>query len=287
MADNAPIIQYRNEAIDTFEQNQSLIRQSVTTEAVIEGNQATFLVAGSGGAEPVTRGLDGLITARPDSNTQNTATLSEWHDLVRKTRFNIFESQGNQREIMQRTSAGVINRKVDKDIIAILDTATVQSNAAAQTADLGLVMHAKTILGNSDVPWDMNITGLITPGFEGYLMQTAEFGSRDYVGKQPMDMADPAWRDTPRQYIWLGVMWVVHPALTGSVGAGGAGSSEKCYMYHKNSIGHAYDNMDVKGGYNDEQDYYWTRTSIFMGSVKLQNSGIVQMLHDSSALTAA
>ena len=45
--------------------------------------------------------------------TQNTATLTEWHDLVRKTRFNIFQSQGDQRRLMQETTRKVLNRRID------------------------------------------------------------------------------------------------------------------------------------------------------------------------------
>ena len=112
MSDSAFQIQYRQEFIQAFEQHQSLLRETVTTEAVIKGQQAVFLVAGSGSAAAVTRGLNGRIPARNDSNTQNTVTLQEWHDLVRKTGFNIFASQGNQRSIMQMTTMAVINRKI-------------------------------------------------------------------------------------------------------------------------------------------------------------------------------
>jgi hypothetical protein len=77
MADSAPQIQYRQELIAEFEEGMSWLRQTTVTEAVIKGNQATFLVAGSGGATAVTRGLNGMIAARADSNTQSTATLVE------------------------------------------------------------------------------------------------------------------------------------------------------------------------------------------------------------------
>ena len=83
------------------------------TEAVIKGNEAIFLVGGSGGAKAVTRGINGLIPARADSLTQSTLTLTEWHDLVRKTRFNIFQSQGDQRRLMQETCRKVLNRRID------------------------------------------------------------------------------------------------------------------------------------------------------------------------------
>jgi hypothetical protein len=107
MSDSAFQIQYRQEFIQAFEQHASLLRETVTTEAVIKGQQAVFLVAGSGGASAVTRGLNGRIPARNDNNAQNTCTLQEWHDLVRKTGFNVFASQGNQRAIMQMTTMAV------------------------------------------------------------------------------------------------------------------------------------------------------------------------------------
>ncbi|MFW5926428.1 MAG: hypothetical protein ACOCSR_00105, partial [Wenzhouxiangella sp.] len=78
MAESAPQIQYRQELVMEFEEGMSWLRRCTVNEAVIKGNQATFLVAGSGGADAVTRGLNGMIPARADSLTQVTATLKEW-----------------------------------------------------------------------------------------------------------------------------------------------------------------------------------------------------------------
>ena len=80
MAESAFQTQYRQELVATFEEGMSWLRQTTVTEAVIKGNQATFLVAGSGDASAVTRGINGLIPARADDMTQLTATLTEWHD---------------------------------------------------------------------------------------------------------------------------------------------------------------------------------------------------------------
>ena len=221
--------------------------------------------------------------SRATATSQPVATLVEWHDLVRKTDFNIFASQGNQRAIMQMTSMGVVNRKIDQDIITELNTGTVNTGAAA-TADLGLTLRAKTILGNNEVPWDSNICMLVTPAYEAYMMQVAEFSSRDYIDGGPMRNADPAWRDRPISYFWLGMHWVVHPRLPG---AGTA--AEKCFCFHKSAIGHAYnaDNIEARAGYDEEQDYSWSRCSIYMGSQLLQNNGVVVINHDGSALAAA
>lgn len=242
---------------------------------------ATFLVAGSGGAAAVTRGVNGLIPARADSLTQTSATLQEWHDLVRKTNFNIFASQGNQRSIMQSTTMGVINREIDQDIIGQLQNGTVNTGGAT-TASVALVAKAKTKLGNAGVPWDTNITFLITPGFEGYLMQTTEFASRLYVNKPPSDGADLAWRDKPQSYIWYGALWIVHPNLPG-VGT----NAETCFAFHKSAIGHAVDSAGMESlvGYDEEQAYSWARCSVNMGSKVLQNSGIVLIAHDASAIS--
>lgn len=284
MAETAFQIQYRQEFIAGFEQNQSLLRDSVTTEAVIKGNQATFLVADSGGAEAVTRGVNGMIPARADNLAQPVATLVEWHDLVRKTAFNIFASQGNQREIMQKTSYGVVNRKVDSDIITELNTGTVNTGGAV-TASIGLITKAQVILQNAGVPWDSNITALVTPAFMGYMRQTKEFSSAEYIGgKKPWESGDPNWRDKPIAYFWLGLVWIVHPNLPGK-----ATAAEKCFVYHKSAIGHAVNSAGIKSpvGYDEEQDYSWARCSVDMGSKLLQNGGVVVMNHDGSALVAA
>ena len=275
MADTAYQTQYRDEFIAGFEQRQSLVRNTVTTEAEVKGNQAVFLVADSGSAQAVTRGVNGLIPARADNLNQYTATLAEWHDLVRRNSFNIYASQGDGRRIMQETTMGVLNRKVDADIIAQLETGT-QDTGTAATGSLALAMYALTILGNNAVPLDGNISALITPAFYAYLMQTKEFASVDYVNNKPFEGGMTMFR-------WAGVNWIVHPNLTGKGTA-----AEKCIMYHKSAIGHACDMTTIQSavGYDEEQDYSYARATAFMGSKLLQNSGVVIINHDGSAFAA-
>lgn len=283
MASTAFMTQYRDEFIAGFEQNQSLLRDSVTTEAVISGNTAVFLVADSGSAEAVTRGVNGLIPSRPDNLTQNSCTLEEWHDKPTKTGFNVFASQGDQRAIMQRTSMGVINRKMDSQIITQLNTAT-NDTGSATTGSLRLFTKAKTILGVNSVPWDGNITALITPALEGYLLETAEFGSAKYVDGRPLQNGQSAWSDMPKMYQWIGMNLIVHPNLPG-VGT----NAEKCFLYHKSAIGHAINKEGIKAsvGYNEEDDYSWALTTMYGGAKLLQNSGVVVINHDGSAFAAS
>lgn len=275
MADSAFQIQYRQEFIAAFEQRQSLVRNTVTTEVEIKGNQAVFLVAGSGNAQAVTRGLNGLIPARADDLNQYTATLVEWHDLSRKTGFNVFASQGDQRRIMQETSMGVVNRKLDQDIITELNTATQDSGTAAK-ASLDLVMYGLTVLGNNAVPLDGNISALVTPAFHAYLMQTKEFASADYVNNKPFENGMTMYR-------WAGINFIVHPNLPGK-----GTNAEKCFLYHKTAIGNAINagGIATKVGVDEEQDYSFARTSMYTGSKLLQNSGVFVFNHDGSAFAA-
>src|SRR3990167_6255111 len=277
MAETAPMIQYRDEPIAAFEEGMSWLRQTTVTEAVIKGNQATFLVAGSGGASAVTRGINGLIPARADSLTQPTATLVEWHDLVRKSRWNIFQSQGDQRRLMQDTTRKVLNRRIDADVIAQLDTATTNLGAAA-TLSLAAVAKAVTTLGEAEVPVEEEdkMWAVATPAVRGYLMQIPEFSSKDYVEMKFLN------GPSRRVLRWAGFNWVFHPNLTG-VG----GNSEKCYFYHRDAIGSAFDSgegLNTAIGNEEEQDYSFARASSFTGAKLLQQGGIVQFLHDASSI---
>jgi len=280
MADSAFQTQYRQEFIQAFEQHQSLLRETVTTEAVIKGNQAIFLVAGSGDSDAVTRGVDGRIPARADDNTQNTATLREWHDLVRKTGFNVFASQGNQRSIMQMTTMAVLNRKIDDLIITQLNTGTVTDGSAATLPSVSLYQSASVKLQNASVPWDSNITLLAQPSFLAYLEQAPEFANAEYVNARPYAGENPEWRDQPMAYRWRNTLIVSHPNLPGK-----GTSSEKSFLYHKSAIGHAANTSGMQSpvGYDEEQDYSWARASCFMGSVLLQNTGVINITADGSA----
>ena len=280
MSDTAFQTQYRQEFIQAFEQHQSLLRETVTTEAVIKGNQAVFLVAGSGDADAVTRGVDGRIPARADDNTQNTATLREWHDLVRKTGFNVFASQGNQRAIMQMTTMAVLNRKIDELIITELATGTVTIGSAATLPSVSLFQNGRVKLSNASVPWDSNITLLCQLAFLAYLEQAPEFANANYVDVKPYAGDEPSWKDKPMAYRWRNCLIIEHPNLPGK-----GTSSEISLMYHKSAIGHAADTagMESPVGYDEEQAYSWARASCNMGSKVLQNTGIVKITADGSA----
>ncbi len=272
MADTAFMTMYREEFVAGFEQHQSLLRETVTTDVEIKGQTAVFLVADSGGATATTRGPNGLIPARGDNLAQNSCVLGEWHDLVRKTNYNVFASQGAQRSIMQMTTMAVLNRKIDEQIITELNTGTVTVGSSVTIPNVSLVMNMQVKLQNAGVPWDSNITLLIQPSFLAYLMQTPEFANAQYVNVRPYAGDTANWRDTPQAYRWINMLVISHPNLPGK-----GTSSEISFMYHKSSVGQAADTAGLQTpvGYNEEQDYSWARATCYMGAKMLQNSGVV------------
>ena len=277
MADAAFQQMFRQEFVRGFEKRQSLARRSVITETEVNGNEATFLVADSGGATAVTRGVNGDIPTRPDNLNQFTATLKEWHDVPERTNFNLYASQGDGRRIMQETSMAVINRKIDNDIHQALKTATTTWGAAAE-ATLALIIKTKTILGNAFATEDDDVFALITPGFHGRLMGLNEFTSMDYINMKPFENVNKS-----RAFNWYGVNWIVDAGLPG-VGTAAA----DCFMYNMKAIGHACDAESIKTfvGYDEKNDKSWARCSTYMGSKLLQNSGVVKMAHDDAAVIA-
>jgi hypothetical protein len=278
MSETAFMNSYRESYIATFEQRYSDLRLACVQEAVIKGNVAVFLVSGSGNASAVTRGINGLIPFGVVDNTQLSCTLTEKHAPFETTDFNIFASQGNQKRIMQESSIGTLNRDIDDVIVTQLDTATNDTGSTAE-GSLSLVEHAITILGNNDVPVaeEDNMFAIITPAFRAFIRQTKEYTSGDYQ--------DVKMLSGPTRRLWraCGVNWIVSTRLTGK-----ATSSEKCYFLHRNAMGHAANmkEMEVDVGYEKKQKNSWTNASLYHGAKLLQNSGIVQVLHDGSRYVA-
>lgn len=274
MAVEAPLTLFRREMVLTFEQRTSDLRNATTKETMMEGQTATFVVSGSDGARMVTRGTNGMIPFGNPNNTQVSATLVESHAAEELTGFNIFASQGNQAELLQINCAGKAAAEIDYTILAELANAT--QDFGSGTASVHTAVGAKVILANNKVPTNEqdNMFAVVSPAFMGYLQQTPEFSSVQYVDVKTF--AGP----TRKMTRWHGVNWIESPLITG-IGT----SSEICYMFHRRAIGYAVNlgEEKVEAGYDAKQDISWCRAKIYHAAKILQNTGIVKFTHDGSA----
>ncbi len=278
MATSVPVTHYRNEFVAGFEARQSVTRNTVTTEAMVNGKEAVFLIVNSN-REAVTRGPNGLIPAAVDDQSQVTVQLKELHDLVQRTRFNIFTDQGDQRRIMQMGGQAVINRSIDGEIFTALTAATVNLGAASamSTTVVGKVI---TKLANAKVPRDGNLYGAVTPATWAELLTITSFASSDYVPDRPVveGMPSPTMLKN-----WMGIKWYVP-----EVDLPGQGTSTATnFFYHRSAVGHALNRagINVFGGYAEEQDYYWSRPSLDQGAKRLLNGGVVKHVQDDTTLS--
>jgi Phage capsid protein len=279
MAEHANQTVYRQELIKTFERRNSVLEPRVVTDGIPSGSSYVFLVNGSGDASAVTRGHNGRIPSRANQDTQLTCTMSEWHDKPQSTRFNIFSGQAGakRRGAMQEESISVLNRKKDDLIIDALEGSTQYAGLTATTLTAEKALHARNVILRENAEVNANdVTGLISPAGETYLLQVKEITSRDYVDNTMLPSA-------PISFRWAGILWIVHNGVPG-VGT----SSERLFVFHRNAIGLAKDmeNMNIAAGYNEEDDYYFARASMFMGAKLLQNDGVCSIRHDGSAYEA-
>jgi hypothetical protein len=277
MAVQAAVTQYRKETVAAFRQERSLLSLTATKEFMSSGLTATFLVSGTTtNDDSVTRGQNGDIPYGSPTNTQVSATLVEYHVPKALTGFDIFASQGDQTAEMRRDSIAGINRKMDLLILAELANAT-QDLASGGTLDVSTIAVAKAKLGQNHVPTEEadNMFGIISPGAYGYLEQTAEFTSGDYVDMKP-------YNGPVRKFFrWAGINWI-----TSSLVDGLGTSAEYLYIFHRRALGFAVNMGEetIKAGYDEMQDRSWSRATVYAAAKILQNTGIIKITHDSSAI---
>ncbi|SDH08389.1 phage capsid protein [Pelagibacterium luteolum] len=277
MAIEAAVTQYRKDFVPAFEQKASMLRMAATKESVVNGNQATFVVTGSGGDTAVTRGTNGLIPYGNPTNNQYTATLVEKHAPYELTGFNVFASQGDQIKGMRNASINVINRDIDLTMLSELSNATQDFNTGTNAVDA--LVGAQAILGNSDVDVEEedNMFAIISPAFRAALMGLDEFSSADYVDMKVY--AGPARK--VRRFAGMNL-------ITSSRVTGKGTASEELFVFHRSAIGYAINVGEDKvfAGYDEKQDLSWSRATVYHAAKILQNSGIVKITWNGSGYVA-
>lgn len=267
--------QYRDEWVVAFQRGETYLKDCVTREVMISGLNAKFALQGAAG-RMTTRGTNGLIPSRTRSDSQPTITLQEKHSKETQTGFNVFTAPANLREAMQNAGALTAAREIDYTILDALATATnVYKSGTAITPTYGLLVDELSSLWQNDVMPGAEITCLWTPKVWARLLTFTQFASADYVDEKPL-----VGMTQGRPRIWLGAKHILH---TGLPGKGTATASN--YIFAKPAVGHAIatGETQVDAGYNGEDDYSYSRHTIYDGATILQQAGVLKVVSDDTA----
>lgn len=269
--------QYRDEWVVQFQRGATYLRDCVTTEMMIRGNEAVFPIQGSA-PRMVTRGVNGQIPARQRTDSQVRVTLKERHTLEEQTSFNIFTAHANLREAMQNSGALTAHREIDDEIISALTTATNDYADSPVVLTFNRMLEIIAALNTQNVYFTDSICCVWTPMAWARLKSFAQNTSVDFVNRKRLA------GNTDLPFNWLGAMHMLHTGLPGS----GTADAE-CFAFAKPAMGHAINQGDIRTsiGYDDKQDASYARHTIFHGSVVLQQSGLLKIPHDDAQAIAS
>lgn len=253
-----------------LEGHLSLIRSACVCEAVIGGedNRCYFAVIGYGNRSEV--------AVKPSSAFGIIDPLKMVDLEVSAEARTMEETLGGE---VPRLLVGAFNRQIDLSVIGALDASREIGAAALSAGSSDIVDRALTRLGNNEVPIEESeaMFALITPALRSYLMQTTEFANGMYV----------EWRDVRmggtvrRLWHWCGINWISSLNLSG-IGT----TEEKCYVLHRNSLGHALDLLRlatpgaVTGGIDSKTGLGWMKAKTKQRAAVLQPSGIQRIVFD-------
>jgi hypothetical protein len=275
MAYQITMDQYREEWLIAFQRGQTYLKDRVSREVMTSGLTAKFPLQGAAG-RMTERGANGLIPSRNRTDTQPSITLKEKHSKETQSSFNVFTAPANLREAMQNAGALAASREIDYTIIDALATATnVYASGTAQTQTFGKMVDELSSLWSNDVMAGQEITCLWTPKAWARLLTLNQFVSADYVDTK---LLSGAALDRPK--MWLGAMHIMH---TGLPGKGTATASN--FIFAKPAVGHAIAQGDIQvdAGYNGEDDYSYSRHTIYDGATILQQAGVLKVVTDDTA----
>lgn len=276
--------QYESEVHHLFQRQGGYLRPAVRLKDNIVGSSTTFQKIGTGIA--TTKARHGVITPMNQDHTAVTCTLADfyagdWVDKLDEAKIN-----HDERMAIAMGGAWALGRKVDDQIITILDTTTTTAVtwlygtvAAIENSLLASVRSLDT----ANVPNDGQRYCALSPHAYSAAMKVESFASADYVapGNMPMEQGQPVftWRR------WMNVLWTVHTGLP----------TNKGFIWHKFAVGYATGNHpgNAAQGQAVSADITWhgDRAAHFInhsmsgGAVLIEAAGVTELtLNDSATL---
>lgn len=257
------IKQFEAEVHTKYQQQGTLLRNTVRTKNNIRGKSTTFQIIGKGTASTKTR--HGTITPMNLEHSNVEVTLAdyyagEWVDKLDELKTNI-----DERGAVAKAGAYALGRKTDDLIIAAMDKGTnvIDGSTSGMTLDIALESFAK--LNTLEVPDDGDRYAIVSPLIWNQLLKIKEFSDSDYVD-------DKSFMKGRQCKKWLGINWMQHNGLPKS------SNVVNCFMYHKSAIGHA-SGCDVTSDITWHGDHaaHFVNNMMSQGAGLIDNDGIVKI----------
>ncbi|HUS97581.1 MAG TPA: hypothetical protein VMX97_12645, partial [Hyphomicrobiaceae bacterium] len=180
-------IKYRREFIGAFNTGVSLLKDRFTPEAMDIGNSAVFDVTAVGGRMQ-TRSIDGRIPRTNVSDTQVTATLTEYVKKFEVTDFEAFTSQSDERAKMNHRIMESVNQEMDYHVLNELANASTSYSGTAGAISLDVATKVIATLAGNQVAINPNdVTWIVSPFMEAKLQNITGYTSSDYVTGRPLE----------------------------------------------------------------------------------------------------
>ena len=285
--DQSFVQQYERDVHHVFQRRGSKILKTIRHKPSVVGRSTTFQKVNPGVA--TTKARHGAITPMNQTHTPVEVLLQDfyagdWVDKLDEAKLNI-----DEREVIAKSGAKALGRKVDELIIDelnltsnVLPAWTVTSSAGIRNALIGM---AEALYSN-DVDEDDDCYGLLTTKAWAMAMTVEEFSSADYVMEGEFTKGAP----TRRFKEFLGVKWCQHTGLTGT-----GTTTADVFCYVKEAVGFASQNLsgDMENPESVKADISWYghRASHFVnhmmsgGAKLIDDTGVIKAtLNDQAAL---
>lgn len=232
--DTAFVRQYERDVHHVFQREGGFLRPSVRMKTNVVGKSTTFQKIGKGSA--TTKARHGVVTPMNQDHTAIECTLEDFYAGDWVDKLDEAKIIHDERMALAKGGAWALGRKVDNQVITILDTTTesivswvVTSEAAVRNS----LIQMCEALDDNDAPNDGRRYAILTPRAYAMAMTVKEFSSSDYIGGNGMPFMEgmptsQRWRD------YMGTMWKVH---TDCPGKGTA--TAKVFTWHQMSVGYA------------------------------------------------
>lgn len=282
---NSFVTKYVADVHQAYQRRGSMLASAVRRQDSVIGSTAIFQRVGKGTA--TTKGRHGIITPMNQTHTPVTATIEDFYapdyvDKLDEHKINI-----NEYMVIAEGGAAALGRKVDDQVMTVLDSTTQTVITITVTAAIavhsGLLTAVKSLWAN-DVPNDGQCYAIISPTLWARAMQVKEFSSADWVGANGLPHVEGApigrWKD------WMNVKWQMH---SGTSGAGT--SAAKGWVWHKNAVGYAsgavQGNVAGSGGpvgatidWVPDRAAHLVNNWMAGGAVMIEDAGVIEFTSD-------